>query len=78
MLDLSNSYLKCFCSDYNLSSLIKAPTCYKNPDNPRCIDLILTNSPNSFQNSSVVDTGLSDFHKMTVTVLKLKYQKITT
>ena len=37
----------------NLTSLIKEPTCYKNPDNPSCIDLILTNKPFSFQNKNV-------------------------
>ena len=29
----------------------------------------------SFQNSSSIDTGLSDFHKMTVTVLGSYFQK---
>ena len=35
------------------------------------MDLILTNRPRSFQNSSVVERGLSDFHKMCVTVMKM-------
>ena len=30
------------------TSLIDQPTCYKNLDKPTCIDLILTNLPNSF------------------------------
>ena len=42
-------------------SLIKDPTCFKNPRNPSCIDLISTNSPYSFQNSCVIETGVSDF-----------------
>ena len=37
---------------------------------------MLTNSPRIFQNSMVVETGLSDFYKMTVTVLKIFFQKI--
>ena len=28
-----------------LKSLIKEPTCYKKPEKPNCIDLILTNFP---------------------------------
>ena len=64
-----------FCKSYKLSNLIKEPTCYKNPENPSCIDLILTNYPRSFQNSSVIETGQSYFHKMTVTVTKLTFQK---
>ena len=56
--------------------MINKPTCYKNPDKPTCIDLILTNFPWSFQNSCVIQTGLSDFHKMIVTVMKTSYRKI--
>ena len=65
-----------FCDTYSLKSLVKEATCFKNPERPTCIDLMLTNSPRSFQNSMVVETGLSDFHKMTVTVLKMFFQKI--
>ena len=35
--------MKTFCEVYNLKSLIKQPTCYKNPDKPSCVDLLLTN-----------------------------------
>ena len=31
----------------------------KNPNNPLCIDLFLTNLPRSFHNSSVVETELT-------------------
>ena len=65
-----------FCDTFDLISLIKEPTCYKNPDNPSCIDLILTNKPLSFQNSCVVKTGLSDFHRMILTVTKMTFQKL--
>ena len=68
--EMTNSYLEEFCASYNLKSLIKEPTCFKNPDNPTCIDHILTNHPKSFHSSSVYETGLSDFHKLTLTVLK--------
>ena len=68
--------MKLFCETYDLSSLIKVPTCYKNPEKPSCIDLLLTNRPKSFQNSSVVETGLSDFHKMAVTVMKTIFEKL--
>ena len=55
-----------FCTIYHPKSLIKEPTCYKNPEKPTCIDLILTNSPRQFQATLALETGLSDFHKMTV------------
>ena len=53
--------------------MINKPTCYKNSDKPTCIGLILRNSPGSFQNSCVTETGLLDFHKMIVTVVKTSY-----
>ena len=31
-----------FCNVYNLESLSNTPTCFKNPENPSCIDLLLT------------------------------------
>ena len=64
--------MKAFCDNYNFTSLIKQPTCYKNPNNPACIDLILSNTPRSFQSTCVIETGLSDFHLITLTVMKKK------
>ena len=53
--------MQTFCESYTLSSLIKEPT----------------NSHYSFQNSCVIETGLSDFHNMvTVTVTKTTYEKL--
>ena len=70
------SHMETFCETYGLKNLIKVPTCYKNPQNTSCIDSILTNSPLSFQSSDVIETGLSDFHKMTVTFMKTTFQKL--
>ena len=67
--------MKLFCETYDLSSLIKVLTCYKNPEKPSFIVLLLTNRPESFQNSSFLETGLSDFNKMTVTVIKTAFEK---
>ena len=63
-------------SVHNLKTLIKQKTSFKNPENPTSIDLILTNFPRGFQNSSVFETGLSDFHKLTITVLKQYFPKL--
>ena len=73
--DKNNTSLKDFCQLYNLKHLIKVPTYNKNPENPSIIELMLTNSPYSYQNSCAIETGLSDFHKMTITVLKTFFQK---
>ena len=42
---------------------------------PSYVDLILTNKSRSFQNFCTFKTGLSDFHKMTLTVLKSSFAK---
>ena len=72
MTDLS---LKEFYNLYSLKYLIKKPTCFKNPDNPKVIDLLLTNRRRSFCNSDTLETGFSDFHKLTLTVLKTYFKK---
>ena len=45
---INDNAMKSFCSLNDLTSMIDQPTCYKNPDKPTCIDLILTNRPNYF------------------------------
>ena len=73
---MEDSSTKIFCSNCNLTNMINKPTCHKNPDGPTCIDLILRKCLGSFQNLIAIETGLSDFHKMIVTVMKTFYQKI--
>ena len=63
-----------FCQTYNLCNLITEPTCYKNPNNPSSIDVILTNRKNTFENSTTIETELSDHHKMIFTTLKSKFK----
>ena len=74
-VEISNSHMSDFSQFYNLKSLINEPTCYKNSTNPSCIDLIFTNQSRSFCHSKVVDIGLSDFHLLTVTVLRSSFKK---
>ena len=73
--EVKEKYLTEFCQLYNFKKLINMPS-FKNPSNPSCRDVILTNHPRSFQNSLVIDTGLSDFHRMTVTVMKTYFPKL--
>ena len=72
---MTDPSLKEFCNLYLLKNLIKKPTCFKNPDNPKVMDLLLTNRPESFCNSGTLEIGLSDFHKLTLTVLKTYFKK---
>ena len=66
--------LKMFLDLYSLKNLVQEPTCYKS-QTARCIDLVLTNRIRSVQQTTTVETGLSDFHKMVVTVLKTTFPK---
>ena len=59
----------------NAKNIVKEPTCYKSLSNPSCIDLVSANSSSSFQNTKAISTGLSDFHKMVITVLKQTFQR---
>ena len=72
----ANMHIKDFCNLYNLKNLIKVLSCFKNPGHSKTIDLMLTNSVRNFQNSYSLETSLSDFHKMTVTILKSYLEKI--
>ena len=54
---------------------MKRKTCFKNPENPSCINLVLTNCPRIFQKSDVFETEITDFHKFTITVLKQYFPK---
>ena len=69
----SDEPIETFLSCYNLHNLVKEKTCFKG--SPKCYDLILTNFKYNFQNTSTITTGFSDFHKMTVTVLKTEFVK---
>ena len=75
---VSEKCLAEFCNLNGLTCLIKKPRCFKNPDNPTCIDLIVTNQPSCFQHSKVFETGLSDLHLLTVTEFKMSFQKLQT
>ena len=73
----TDEHLQNFLNTYsmkNLVNLVKEPTCYKT-ETQRCIDLILTNRNQSMQHTTAIETGLSDFHKMVVTVLKTTFPK---
>ena len=65
-----------FLEQYKAKNIMKNKTCFKNPDRTTCIDLFLTNSPHSFQNTITISTGLSDFYKIIIIVLKSSFVKL--
>ena len=77
-----------FCDIFSLTNLVKQTISLtpaaKHPslmdinlqigqNYPRTVDIILTNRPKLSKNSVAIETGLSDHHKMVVTVLKCHF-----
>ena len=54
--EMSEERMNFFCNTYNFKCLVKSI------DNPSCVDLVLTNKSLCFQHTTLVETGLSDFH----------------
>ena len=69
----NDASMKNFCQIYGYKNIVKDKTCFKSPIIPTCIDLMITNRPKSFQESEVIETGLSDFPKMNLTVMNVFY-----
>ena len=74
-IEPTDTILSNFCEIYNFKNFIKDKTCLKNPNKPSSIDLIITNRSKSFQNSMFIETGLSNFHKICIRVIKMYYSK---
>ena len=64
-----------FCDIFGLSNLVKDKTCFTT-DHSSSIDVMLTNKPRSFQNTSVFETGLSDFHGLVFTLMKIHIPRL--
>ena len=67
-MSTENPNLKNFMCSFDLESLIDSLTCCKSI-NATCVGLILTNEKNHFM-KSFYETGLSDYHKLTTTILR--------
>ena len=73
--EINEERMGIFWNTYNFKSLVKKPTCFKSIENPSCVDLMLTSKSLYFQHTSIIETVLSDFHKLTVTQMKAKFIK---
>ena len=73
--EINDTHMHNFMVNFGLNNIVKDKTCFKNPNNPSCIDLFLTNKPRSFQHTTTFDTGISDFHKMVITSFKCTFEK---
>ena len=73
--EYSEPEMRQFLEKYGAKNIQHEKTCFKNMKTPSCINLFLTNGPMSFQNTTVFANGLSDFHKMAITVFRAKFNK---
>ena len=64
-----------FLFNNDSKNLVEQKTSSESTNNPSCIDLFVTNSPRSFQNTIIFASGLPDFRKMTLTILKSTFLK---
>ena len=63
------------CNMYDFETLLKEQISFKSNGNPSSIEVILKTKKSEFLNSLTVDTGLPDFHKMTVNVMKNHFKE---
>ena len=62
-----------FLEEHGYLNLVQFPTCFKSDTNRSAIDLIITSKPKSFQNTTGISTGLSDFHEIVLTSMKTTF-----
>ena len=67
--------LREFMCTFNLTHIIKEKTCIT-WGHESTLDLILSNKPRSHINSSTFELGVSDFHKMSATILKSQLARL--
>ena len=69
-----NTQLQNFCESILFEHLIKKATCHKG-DAPTRFDDIKLNTPKRFMKSVALETGISDRHRMIVTVFRSRFAK---
>ena len=73
-IPLGNKALNDLCDSFSLKHLITEATCFKGV-NPSCIDHIITNKQFRFMKSCALETGISDHHKMIMSVFRCTFAK---
>ena len=71
----THSHLSDLCDTFSLSNHVNGVTCVKS-QNGTSIDVMLTNRPRRFHNISLIETGLSDCHKMIVSVFRAFFKRL--
>ena len=65
----THSHMSDLCDTFSISNLVNGVTCVKSKKGTS-LDVMLTNRPRSFHNTRLIETGLSDCHKMIVSVFR--------
>ena len=71
----SESCFSQFPFEMNAKSIFRGATCYNSLSNPSCIDIVITNSSLSLQNTKATSACLSDFDKIVMPVSKQIFQR---
>ena len=69
------NHLTDFCDLFALSNLVNVKTGTKSVYGTT-LDIMLTNKPRSFYNTSAVTTGLSDYHKLILSCLRAHFKRL--
>ena len=64
-----------FCDIFDLVNLSTGGAC-ETLNSSTSLDVIFTNKKRSFKNSGTIETGISDLHKMTITTMRVNYQRL--
>ena len=70
---LCNTSRGCFCYEYNEENIVKEKSYFQGSTKSSCIGLFLSDFPLSFQNTFPVKSGVFDFHKMVIVVMKMTF-----
>ena len=68
-MEPTNQVMTTFIADNDFINIIKSNTCFKTSTGTS-IDLILTNKPNTFQNTGMTEAGVSDHHRLIFSFFK--------
>ena len=71
----THSHMSDLCDTFSLSNLVNGVTCVKS-QNGTSIDVMLTNRPRSIHNISLIETDLSDYRKMIVSVFRAFFKRL--
>ena len=68
-------FLSDLCDTFALTNLINTKTCTKKSEGSS-LDVFLTNHPRCFQHTCVIETALSDYHKLIGSFLRSKFHRL--